>query len=144
VAAQFAAPLSAQRSTSVKNRLDRVNELIKRELSDLVRREISFSAKLVTIQQVDITPDLKHAHVYVGVIGTPDEQKEALNELHENRQRLQNEVSKRVVIKYTPQLHFKLDTSGERGDRILQILDELGLPKEQAPDDSHGSAQDDR
>ena len=144
MAAQSAAPLSAQRSTSVKNRLDRVNELIKRELSDLIRREISFNAKLVTIQQVDITPDLKHAHVYVGVIGTPDEQKEALNELHENRQRLQNEVSKRVVIKYTPQLHFKLDTSGERGDRILQILDELGLPKEQAQDDSHGSAQDDR
>ena len=128
----------------MKNRLDRVNELIKRELSDLIRREISFSAKLVTIQQVDITPDLKHAHVYVGVIGTPDEQKEALNELHENRQRLQNEVSKRVVIKYTPQLHFKLDTSGERGDRILQILDELGLPKEQAQGDSRDSLQDDR
>jgi len=112
----------------VKNRLDRVNELIKRELSDLVRREIRFTAKLVTIQQVDITPDLKHAHVYVGVIGTLEEQKQALAELHDNRQRLQNEISKRVVLKWTPQLHFKLDTTGERGDRILQILDELGLP----------------
>jgi len=112
----------------VKNRLDRVNELIKRELSDLVRREIRFTAKLVTIQQVDITPDLKHAHVYVGVIGTPEEQKQALAELHDNRQRLQNEISKRVVLKWTPQLHFKLDPTGERGDRLLQLLDELGLP----------------
>jgi ribosome-binding factor A len=114
----------------VKNRLDRVNELIKRELSDLVRREHTFTAKLVTIQQVDITADLKHAHVFVGVIGTFDEQKQALAELHDNRQRLQNEISKRVVLKWTPQLHFKLDTTGERGDRILQILDELGLPPE--------------
>jgi ribosome-binding factor A len=113
----------------VKNRLDRVNELIKRELSDLVRRELTFTAKLVTIQQVDITADLKHAHVFVGVIGTFDEQKQALAELHDNRQRLQTEISKRVVLKWTPQLHFKLDTTGERGDRILQILDELGLPE---------------
>jgi ribosome-binding factor A len=125
----------------VKNRLDRVNELLKRELSDLVRRELSFTAKLVTIQQVDITPDLKHAHVYVGVIGNFDEQKQALAELHDNRQRLQNEISKRVVLKWTPQLHFKLDTTGERGDRILQILDELGLPPEtpaaEGSDDTH-------
>ena len=113
----------------MKNRLDRVNELIKRELSDLVRREITFTAKLVTIQQVDITADLKHAHVYVGVIGSLDEQKQALAQLHDNRQRLQNEISKRVVLKWTPQLHYKLDTTGERGDRILQILDELGLPE---------------
>lgn len=113
----------------MKNRLDRVNELIKRELSDLVRREITFTAKLVTIQQVDITPDLKHAHVYVGVIGSEEDQKQAMNALNDQRLRLQNEVSKRVVIKWTPQLHFKLDTSGERGDRILQILDELNLPE---------------
>lgn len=113
----------------MKNRLDRVNELIKRELSDLVRREITFTAKLVTIQQVDVTPDLKHAHVYVGVIGNEEEQKQAMSALHDQRLRLQSEVSKRVVIKFTPQLHFKLDTAGERGDRVLNILDELNLPK---------------
>lgn len=114
----------------MKNRLDRVNELIKRELSELVRREIRFTAQLVTIQQVDITADLRHAHVYVGVIGNLDEQKQALAALHDSRQRLQTEISKRVVLKWTPQLHFKLDSAGERGDRILQILDQLDLPPE--------------
>jgi ribosome-binding factor A len=126
----------------VKNRLDRVNELIKRELSDLVRRELTFTAKLVTIQAVDMTADLKHAHVYVGVIGNFDEQKQALAELHDNRQRLQNEISKRVVLKWTPQLHFKLDTSGERGDRILQILEQLGLPPESGDGESSGESHD--
>ena len=133
--------LPTQRSTFVKNRLDRVNELIKRELSDLVRRELTFTAKLVTIQQVDITADLKHAHVYVGVIGTFDEQKQALAELHDKRQRLQTEISKRVVLKWTPQLHFKLDAAGERGDRILQILDDLGLPPE-PPTPEPGASND--
>ncbi len=126
----------------MKNRLDRVNELIKRELSELVRRELTFTAKLVTIQQVDITADLKHAHVYVGVIGSFDEQKQALAELHDNRQRLQTEISKRVVLKWTPQLHFKLDSSGERGDRILQILDELGLPPEPPTSQGPSAAHD--
>ena len=113
----------------MKNRLDRVNELLKRELSDFVRREITFTAKLVTIQAVDITPDLKHAHVYIGVIGTLEEQKQAMAALHDQRQRLQSDIGKRVVMKRTPQLHFKLDVAGERGDRILQILDDLGLPE---------------
>lgn len=113
----------------MKNRLDRVNELLKRELSDFVRREITFTAKLVTIQEVDITPDLKHAHVYIGVIGTEEEQKQAMAALHDQRQRLQANISKRVVMKHTPQLHFKLDSAGERGDRVLQILDDLGLPE---------------
>jgi ribosome-binding factor A len=115
----------------VKNRLARVNELIKRELSDLVRREITFIAKLVTLQEVSITPDLKHAHVYVGVIGTQEEANAALAQLHDARLRFQREISKRVVLKNTPQLHFKLDTAGERGDRVLHLLDELNLPPEQ-------------
>ncbi len=121
----------------MKNRLARVNELLKRELSELIRREVTFTAKLVTIVQVDVTPDLKHAHVFVGVIGTPEEQKQALSALHDHRQRFQSELAKRVVIKFTPQIHFKLDSAGERGDRVLQILNNLGLPEPQAGDDAH-------
>lgn len=114
----------------MKNRLDRVNEAIKRELGSLVRREFTFAAKLVTVQEVDITPDLKNAHVYVGVIGTPEEQHAAMSQLHEARPRLQRELSRRVIMKFTPHLHFKLDQTGERGDRILQIIEELHLPPE--------------
>ena len=123
--------LNSQLSTSpVKNRLDRVNESIKRELGVLIRREFTFQAKLVTVQEVDITPDLKSAHVYIGVIGSPEEQHAALAQLHEARPRLQRDLSRRVIMKFTPHLHFKLDQTGERGDRILQIIEELHLPPE--------------
>jgi ribosome-binding factor A len=117
----------------VKNRLDRVNESIKRELGGLIRREFTFQAKLVTVQEVDITADLKSAHVYIGVIGTPEEQHAAMAQLHDARPRLQRELSKRVIMKFTPHLHFELDKTGERGDRILQIIEELHLPPEPAP-----------
>ncbi len=115
----------------MKNRLARVNEVLKRELSELILREITFTARLVTVQQVDITPNLKQAHVYISIIGSDEEQRAAMAQLHDHRQALQGELSKRVVLKYTPQLHFRLDDSVERGTRILNILETLDIPESQ-------------
>lgn len=117
----------------MKHRLARVNELLKRELGDLLSREMSFPAKLVTIQQVDVTPDLKHAHVFISIIGTDEEQRQSMTILHGARVQLQRDVSKRVVLKYTPHLHFKLDAAVERGDRVLNLLSELNIPDSPEP-----------
>src|SRR5438045_3301017 len=106
----------------MKHRLARVNELLKRELGDLLTREVSFEAALVTVQQVDVTPDLKHAHVFVSVIGSDAQAKAAMAQLHDRRSHLQHLLSRRVVLKYTPHLHFKLDESIERGTRIINLL----------------------
>ena len=115
----------------MKHRLERVNELIRRELGDLLTREVTFEAALVTVQQVDITPDLKHAHVFISVIGNEVQMKAAMAKLHDNRANLQRLLSKRVVLKYTPHLHFKLDDTIERGTRVINILSEIEIP----PDD---------
>lgn len=117
-----------QPTVRMKHRLERVNEVIKRELSELVRRELTFDAKLVTVQQVDITPDLKQAHVYIGVIGTEEQRHSAMALLHDKRKVLQSALSRRVILKYTPQLHFALDNTMERGGRVLSILEDLHLP----------------
>lgn len=116
----------------MKHRLERVNELIKRELGELIVRHCRFTAQLVTVQQVDVTPDLKHAHVFVSAIGAAAEQHQAIAQLHSVRVEFQRELAKRVVLKYTPYLHFKLDAAAERGDRILQILSGLNLPEPSA------------
>lgn len=119
----------------MKNRLLRVNELIKRELDTLIRKEVGqMPGKLVTVREVDIAPDLKHASVWMGILGTKEEQHASMAVLHAHRKDLQSLLSKRVVLKFTPQLHFKLDETGERGDRVLNILSELDLP-EPAPVD---------
>jgi ribosome-binding factor A len=119
----------------MKHRLPRVNELIRRELGELVTRELTFPAKLVTIQQVDITPDLKHAHVFVSIIGTEEEQHQSMAKLHGARGQLQHDLSKRVVLKFTPRLHFKLDQAAERGDRVLNLLSELEIPPDEPKTD---------
>jgi ribosome-binding factor A len=107
-------------------RVERVRELLKRELGEIVRRELPLSeAGLITVNDVDISKDLQIATVYVGVVGTAQQRKNALSLLEESRKRLQGLVGRAVVLKYTPQLRFELDDSIERGNRVLKIIEEL-------------------
>lgn len=110
------------------NRLARVCEVLKRELGILATRDLDFHGDLITISSVDITPDLKQAHVYLSALGPPGAGRRALEAFEKHRTHLQTELSRRVHIKHTPHLHFHLDSSIERGTRIIGILDELGLP----------------
>jgi ribosome-binding factor A len=111
----------------MKHRLLRVNELLKRELSALVVREMDFEDLLVTINQVDVTPDLKSAHVYVSVLGSIGRE-EVIPALEANRAMLQADLARHMVLKYTPHLIFHLDDSIERGSRVLEILQEIEPP----------------
>lgn len=119
----------------MKHRLERVKEVLKRELSEAIARELTFTATLVTVQTVDITPDLKHAHAYVSALGSDEEKSAVITKLEENRVVLQHAISKRVVLKYTPHLHFRLDDSVERGLRIIDILEKIEIPEDDAEPD---------
>ena len=110
---------------------------MKRELGDLIGRELTFP-QLVTVQDVDITPDLKHAHVFVSILGGDEEAANAvLAKLHEHRKDLQYKLSRRVILKYTPHLHFKLDVAVERGSRVIDILSHLDIPEDEPPGEEH-------
>jgi ribosome-binding factor A len=115
----------------MKYRLERVNEIIRRELSEIVQREVVFSSPLVTIQSAEVAPDLKTCRVYISVIGNDEQKKEAIVRLLDKRKELQFLLMKRITLKYTPQLHFEIDHALERGDRVIQILEEIDIP----PDD---------
>lgn len=111
----------------MNHRLRRVTEILKRELGTIIIRDITFPVPLVTISSVDITPDLKNAHVYVSAIADDTQREHIISLLEHHRIALQSELAKRVVIKHTPHLHFRFDGSIERGTRVLNILDQLGL-----------------
>jgi ribosome-binding factor A len=111
----------------MKNRLARVCEVLKRELGILASRDIDFHGDLVTVGSVDITPDLKQAHVYISALGPAGASRRALESLEKNRTHLQTELSRRIQIKHTPHLHFHADESIERGTRVMGIMEELGL-----------------
>ncbi len=116
----------------MKHRQLRVNELVKRELSAIIAREIDFEGALVSVNAVDVTPDLKSAHVFVSSLGQGSGQR-VIDKLEAHRPALQAELSRHVVLKYTPHLIFHLDDSIERGARVLEILQ--GLEKRGGEDE---------
>jgi ribosome-binding factor A len=102
----------------------RVNEVVKRELSWLIARDLNFEGVLVSINYVDVTSDLKNAHVFVSVLGS-NAGPGVMKKLEEHRPALQSELAKRVTMKFTPHLLFHLDESIARGSRIVEILQEI-------------------
>jgi ribosome-binding factor A len=113
-------------------RLQRVRELLKREIGEIVRREIPVGeCGLISVNDVDVSSDLHSAVVFIGVLGNADQQKRAVEVLRDNRKRLQGLVARGVILKYTPQLRFVVDDSIERGNRVLRILEDLDKPEPQ-------------
>jgi ribosome-binding factor A len=107
-------------------RLQRVRELLKREIGEAVRREFHVSdAGLITVNDVDVAGDLKSAVVFVSILGNADQQKRGFQLLTEHRARIQSLVARSIILKYTPALKFVFDDSIVRGNKVLQIIEEL-------------------
>jgi ribosome-binding factor A len=107
-------------------RLQRVRELLKREIGEVIRREFPVSeAGLVTVNDVNVAGDLHSAVVFISILGTADQQKRGLDLLTKHRKWIQGLVGRAVVLKYTPTLKFVIDDSVVRGNRVLQIIEEL-------------------
>ncbi len=107
-------------------RLQRVRELLKREIGEVIRREAPVgTCGLVSVNDVEVASDLHSATVFVSIFGSEEQQKQALASLNGNRKRMQNLLAQAVILKYTPQLRFVVDSSLQRGDRVLRILEEL-------------------
>src|SRR5580765_663303 len=107
-------------------RLQRVRELLKRAIGEAIRQELPVAeAGLITVNDVDVAGDLKSATVFISILGNADQQKRGFQMLTEHRIRIQGLVAKAVVLKYTPTLKFVFDDSIVRGNRVLQIMEEL-------------------
>jgi len=121
-------------------RVQRVQELLKRQLGEIIRRELVLrEGGMVTVNDVEVTKDLQSATVYVGIIGNERQVKHGMDLLQEERKRIQGLVGRAVVLKYTPQLRFVLDESVSRGNRVLDILDEIerSSPPHEGPPQDH-------
>ena len=107
-------------------RLQRVRELLKREIGEAIRREFHVSeVGLITVNDVDVAGDLHSALVFISILGNADQQKRGFDLLTRHRKRIQGMVSRAVVLKYTPTLRFLMDDSVVRGNRVLQIIEDI-------------------
>jgi len=107
-------------------RTHRVGELIKEEISDIIQKELKDPRiGFVTITAVDVAPDLRHAVVYITVLGSRKQKEETLKGLQNSSGFLRTLLAKRIRIKYLPELQFAFDPSIETGMRIEKIIRKL-------------------
>jgi len=107
-------------------RHERVRELLRRAIGEAIRREFHVDdVGLITVNDIDVGGDFKSAVVFITILGNAEQQKRGLQELEQHRIRLQSLVAKSVILKYTPTLKFVVDDSIVRGNRVLQIIEEL-------------------
>lgn len=132
------------------DRLTRVNELLRREIGEILYRVLdrsSFDLAAVTVTHVIASSDLRSARVLVSIRGHEEERQRMLARLQHLHGAIQHEVARKVILKYTPILHFALDPSIETGDRILTLLSKLepaggakpSTDPQPEPDPSHES-----
>lgn len=114
----------------MSNRTVRVNELVQREISDILRKRYQTEAVAITITEVRVSPDLRDARVFVSVVGTEAEAEEKLRWIRSKASDIREEVARRIVLKYLPKFEYVLDRAAIRGARILQVLDEIEHPRE--------------
>ena len=103
-----------------------MRELLKREVGEAIRREFEVSeAGLITVNDVDVSGDLHSAVVFISILGNADQQKRGFSLLARHRKRIQGLVGRAIILKYTPTLRFVMDDSVVRGNKVLQIIEEL-------------------
>jgi ribosome-binding factor A len=113
------------------HRIERVNELIRAEISTLLLRETKDPrlSGYVSINAVETTPDLRHAKVLVSCVCKEEEKKDILEGLHHSSGFFRSEMAKHLKMRRMPELHFTWDTSIERGSNLLSYMDKvLGEP----------------
>lgn len=112
----------------MSKRLDRVNELLRREISAVVQKDYEWHGKLVTVNDIETTQDLKEAKVWISVLG--GSAAGVIEKLNHDHGSIQSKIMKRIVLKSTPVLSFRYDTSAERGVGVINLLQEVDkLPK---------------
>ncbi len=110
----------------MSERTKRVDELLQQEIGAIISREIADPRiGFVTITDVETTPDLSHAKVWVSVIGSAAERDGTLIALGHAMPFVRHELGKRLRIRRIPELHLRLDDALERGSRVLHLLSEL-------------------
>ncbi|MFO7773493.1 MAG: 30S ribosome-binding factor RbfA [Dehalococcoidia bacterium] len=111
----------------MSRRSERTSKLIQREISGLLEREVNDPrlSRLISVTEVTLSPDFKHAKVFVSTLGSEINKEDMLEGFNNASGFLRKELAAHLRLRYTPQLSFHYDDSIERGARLLKLIREL-------------------
>lgn len=120
-------------------RVSRVASQIKREVSQMVLNGIKddrVGSGMVSVTDVDVSGDLQHAKIYVSIYGTEDAKTETMEGLQASAGFVRKELGQRMRLRRTPEVVFLEDTSLERGDRMVHLLNQISRDLPETNEDS--------
>ena len=124
-------------------RTDRVEELLKQEIARLVREEVKDPrVGFATVMDVSVSPDLRHARVFVSVLGDDPEREATIAALQRARGFIRARIGQEITLKYLPEIRFELDRTLERAARIEELLGEAAPLDEPAPDEADSAGEE--
>jgi len=107
-------------------RHDRVRELIKRAAGEVIRKMFPVQeAGIISVTDVGISNDLRSAVVFLSIFSPENMKQKAFHMMREKTKLIQMQIARHVVLTYTPQIRFELDDSIDRGNRVMEILEQL-------------------
>ena len=116
------------------NRIDRISEEVKRELSMIIRdlKDPRLTKSVVSVINVNVTKDLKFAKAYISVLGDEKAQKDTLAGLNSAAGYIKRTLAKNVNLRNTPDIHFIIDQSIEYGVHMSKMIDDVRKKDEEA------------
>lgn len=121
---------------ATNRRVSRVAELVKREVSQMLLHGIKddrVGAGMVSVTDVDVSGDLQHAKVFVSIYGTEEAKAKTMAGLKSATGYVRSELGQRIRLRRTPEIIFQEDKSIERGTRVLSLLNQLQLDRQEEP-----------
>lgn len=120
-------------------RPDQLSGVILRELSDLMHTRMKDPRiGFASITDVDVSADLRHARVFVSVMGDADEQRDTMAGLHHAAGFLRHELAQRLTVRHVPEIKFKLDHSIARGVHMIDLMNRLSAEESASPPEAAG------
>ena len=115
-------------------RTERLNALLREEISELLTREVKDPrlGGLISVTHVDVSPDLHHARVSISTLGADDEA-EVMRALHSAAPFLRRELMQRLTMRHVPELSFRRDDSIRQGAEMLSLIHDVISPEEPKP-----------
>lgn len=111
----------------MSRRIERVNNLIRQEISELLQRQVKDPrlGGFVTVTQVSTSPDLRHAKIFISIMGNEDEKEKALEAFAVASGFLRRELGARLRLRRSPELSFHYDDSIDQGTHVLQLISQI-------------------
>jgi ribosome-binding factor A len=128
------APMPEARYTTMSRRSERLQDQIRSDLSEMLQREVVdprlSGGVMISITAVELTEDLRYARVYVSLLGSDEQVREAFAGIRHAAGYLRRGLAQRMTLRFVPELNFQLDSSVARGARVLELLKEISAESE--------------